>query len=414
MQAMNVSTDTQVVLLLCGHFSTKESASLLELREYNRLADWMGAHGMALSSLLAVEPLATIDWAGISLDRDRVSRLLERGAALALAVEKWTSSGLWILSRADDAYPHRLRSHLGRSAPSLLFGVGDGAALDRGGLSIVGSRDIDAEGEAYTAEVARQCARENIPVVSGGARGVDEIALSAAFDAGGYAVAALAEGLGKASLAAKYREGIREERLVLVSPYAPHAGFSVGNAMGRNKLIYALGDAALVVNASLRTGGTWAGAEEELKRERARPVFVRLTETRLEGNEALVKLGARAFPRSPWDGGIRSVVVEPEATPATTVRIANAPAEQPANVGVPRRYDAMAKTDYAAALPMIVSVLETSMDVAALAGALALQPGQMKKWLDRAVKEGHVVKSGRPAKYSRAAKSPNQGSLFGN
>ena len=97
MQSVNVSTDTQVVLLLCGHFSPKESASPLELREYNRLNDWMRAHGMVLSSLLAVDPLTAIDWAEVSLDRDRVSGLLQRGAALALAVEKWTSSGLWIL-----------------------------------------------------------------------------------------------------------------------------------------------------------------------------------------------------------------------------------------------------------------------------------------------------------------------------
>lgn len=398
MQSVNVSTDTQVVLLLCGHFSPKESASPLELREYNRLNDWMRAHGMVLASLVAVDPLTAIDWAEISLDRDRVSGLLQRGAALALAVEKWTSSGLWILSSDDDAYPRRLRSHLGRSAPSLLFGVGDAAALDRGGLSIIGSRDIDAEGEAYTAEVARQCARESIPVVSGGARGVDEIALSAAFDAGGYGVAVLAEGLGKASLAAKYREGIREERLVLVSPYAPHADFSVGNAMGRNKLIYALGDAALVVNTALGTGGTWAGAEEELKRERAQPLFVRLTATPLEGNKALLQLGARAFPNARSDGDIRKTIFEPAVVPAMTVTIADAPA----------------KTAYDVVLPLMMGLLSAPRTAAELAEALDVQPAQMKRWLDRALKEGKVVKRGRPAKFSRAKESAKQPSLFGN
>ncbi|MGK2857937.1 MAG: DNA-processing protein DprA, partial [Thermoanaerobaculia bacterium] len=256
MTPANVSPDTQVVLLLCGHFSPKESASPLEPREYNRLAEWMRQNDVRLPRLLQAEVSDAIDWVAVNLDRDRVLGLLERGGALALAVEKWTSAGLWIVCRADHDYPKRLRTSLGRSAPALLFGVGDSAALDRGGLSIVGSRDIDAEGEQFTAAVARQCARESIQVVSGGARGVDEIALASAFEEGGSALAVLPEGLGKASLAAKYRAGIREERLVLLSPYAPHAGFSVGNAMGRNKLVYALGDAALVVNASLRSGGT--------------------------------------------------------------------------------------------------------------------------------------------------------------
>jgi predicted Rossmann fold nucleotide-binding protein DprA/Smf involved in DNA uptake len=412
MQAVSVSTDTQVVLLLCGHFSPKESASPLELREYNRLADWMRAHRMVLSSLVAVDPPA-IDWTEIGLDRDRVSRLLQRGAAFALAVEKWTRSGLWILSRADDAYPRRLRAHLGRSAPALLFGVGDSAALERGGLSIVGSRDIDSEGSAYTANVARQCARENIPVVSGGARGVDEIALSAVFDAGGHAVAVLAEGLGRASLAAKYREGIREERLVLVSPYAPHAGFSVGNAMGRNKLIYALGDAALVVDASLRTGGTWAGAEEELKRERARPLFVRLTETRVKGNEALLRLGARAFPNPPSDSDIR-YAIQRAVSRNTTMTIADAPASSAALVEADQEAAAPAKTAYDLVLPLLLGLLSVPMAAVELAEAFDVQSAQMKRWLDRALKEGKVLKSGRPPKFSRATDGAKQPSLFGN
>lgn len=317
---MNISSDTQVALLLCGHFSPKEPAPILDLREFNRLAEWMDDNHLGLATLLGSTSSSAVDWSAVKLDGDRVARLLERGAALALALEKWTSAGLWIVSRTDDAYPSHLQSHLGRSAPLLLFGVGDVAAADHGGLAIVGSRDIDAEGEAYTAEVARQSAREKIPVISGGARGVDEIALASAFEEGGSCVAVLPEGLGKASLAAKYREGILEERLVLVSPYAPHAGFSIGNAMGRNKLIYALGDAALIVNASLRSGGTWAGAEEELKRDGARPLFVRVAETPLEGNEALLKMGARAFPKTPWESGLRSTLFEPKAAPDVVPR----------------------------------------------------------------------------------------------
>lgn len=407
MRSIDVSADTQAVLLLCGHFSPKEDASPLDLREYNRLADWLGAHAMAVSALILGDALASIDWTAIKLDRDRVDGLLQRGAALALAVEKWTGAGLWILSREDDSYPQRLRSHLGRSAPSLLFGVGDPAALDRGGLSIVGSRDIDADGEVYTAAVARQCARENIPVVSGGARGVDEIALSAVFEEGGHAVAALPEGLGKASLAARYREGIREERLVLVSPYAPHAGFTVGNAMGRNRLIYALGDAALIVNAALRSGGTWAGAEEELKRESPRPVFVRITEARLEGNEALVQSGARAFPNPPWEGGIRETIFGAASVAGAAMAIEGVPAMP----GVAPNDDAAAT--YESALPRILELLAVPKDSAALARLLAVKPAQLKEWLARAVREGHVVKSGRPAKFSRAPGGARQDSLFG-
>jgi predicted Rossmann fold nucleotide-binding protein DprA/Smf involved in DNA uptake len=57
------------------------------------------------------------------------------------------------------------------------------------------------------------------------------------------------------------REVLLESRLVLISPYDPKSGFNVGHAMQRNKLIYALADAALVVNADEGTGGTWPPLE---------------------------------------------------------------------------------------------------------------------------------------------------------
>jgi predicted Rossmann fold nucleotide-binding protein DprA/Smf involved in DNA uptake len=54
-------------------------------------------------------------------------------------------------------------------------------------------------------------------------------------------------------------------RLCVCTPYKPTAPISVANAMGRNKLIYALSKATLVVAADAETGGTWAGAVEALR-----------------------------------------------------------------------------------------------------------------------------------------------------
>lgn len=49
----------------------------------------------------------------------------------------------------------------------------------------------------------------------------------------------------------EHRNLLIGDQLVLISPYDPSAGFNVGHAMQRNKLIYALADASLVVNADL-------------------------------------------------------------------------------------------------------------------------------------------------------------------
>ena len=65
--------------------------------------------------------------------------------------------------------------------------------------------------------------------------------------------------------------------------------------MGRNRLIYTLADYAIVVASDAETGGTWAGATENLKNNWV-PVFVLEHEAMPEGNKLLLQKGALAFP----------------------------------------------------------------------------------------------------------------------
>lgn len=76
----------------------------------------------------------------------------------------------------------------------------------------------------------------------------------------------MADSLERAALNREHRNLLMDERLVLISPCDPSAGFNVGHAMQRNKLIYALADAALVVSSDYEKGGTWAGAVEQLEK----------------------------------------------------------------------------------------------------------------------------------------------------
>jgi predicted Rossmann fold nucleotide-binding protein DprA/Smf involved in DNA uptake len=91
------------------------------------------------------------------------------------------------------------------------------------------------------------------------------------------------------------REPISDGRLTLISLVDPSAGFNVGNAMQRNKIIYGLADAALVVSSDVNRGGTWAGAIEQLERLRNRAVFVRI-DAASEGNKELQNRGALPWP----------------------------------------------------------------------------------------------------------------------
>jgi predicted Rossmann fold nucleotide-binding protein DprA/Smf involved in DNA uptake len=291
-----LTDDTKAIILLCGTLGRDSSSKPLAQAEYISLVRWLISQNMRPSSLLTLDNVneAAI---GSDLDVKRLTELLSRGVQLGFAVEEWQSKGIWIVSRSDKEYPARYKKHLGEKAPPLLFGVGRQDLLKGGGLAIVGSRNVDLEGEDFTRSVAGLCADNRMPVVSGGARGVDQIAMTAALAEGGIAIGIIAENLLKKSLERNYRNAISDQRLLLISPYHPNARFTVWSAMARNKLIYAMADYGLVVSAEHQKGGTWTGAKEELGREKSIPVFVRATGKLPAGNKKLLDIGAIEWPK---------------------------------------------------------------------------------------------------------------------
>ena len=287
--------DAKAILLLCAVISDRSGAKPLTGAEYSQLARWLMDRGMRPADLLerggTVLPLAES-----GVDAERLEALLGRGVLLAFALEKWQQAGIWIVTRSDPEYPVRYKRHLKNQAPPLLYGVGKRELLAGGGLALVGSRDVDREGERFTAEVAERAAHDGLTVISGGAKGVDSFSMRSALGAGGKVVGILAENLLRKSLSSELRGPLARGKLLLISPWHPDARFTVGTAMGRNKLIYALSDYTLVVSSDFNKGGTWTGAVEELRREHPVPLFVRTSGTLPPGNLKLLEKGARAWP----------------------------------------------------------------------------------------------------------------------
>lgn len=296
MSKQDLSEDTKVVLLLCGRFGgeKQETYQPLTPKEYGELAKWLKALALRPSDLMTdAGRIALSSIQEARLERKRVEFLLGRGTAMALALERWARGGLWVVSRGDAEYPQRLKRQLKHSAPPLLYGAGDKALLEKGGLAIIGSRDASESALAYTRYFAERSANEGMAVVSGGARGVDAAAMQGATEAGGYCIGVLANDLLKTSVNRQNRIGLQEGRLVLVSPFYPEASFHSGNAMSRNRYIYTLADQALVIDSALESGGTWAGAVENLKYGWV-PLYVR-TPGEGAGNAILVADGALPF-----------------------------------------------------------------------------------------------------------------------
>ncbi len=296
---MALTTDAQAILLLCSPLGLTARSNLepLTLREWNPLARQLHALGKRPAALLG---LAAADLQGLlgvlPTEAERLARLLERGGTLAIAVERLATLGIWVVTRADSHYPLRLRQRLKEGAPTVLFGAGSLELPGQTGLAVVGSRNVDGAGQLLAEWVGSACAQSRLVVYSGGARGVDTVALNAALGAQGRAVGVLADSLERAIRMPDARAALTRRMLTLMTPYAPNADFTVGGAMGRNRLIYALADYALVVACEKAgQGGTWSGAMEALKGGWV-PVFVAEGPTVPGGNRELLQQGALPFP----------------------------------------------------------------------------------------------------------------------
>ncbi len=292
--AYSVSEETQIALLLCCVFGkeSRDKAKPLSPGEYNRLLLWLNGLGFSPAQIQQREVRAQLPPSVLAGITDlRLDTLLSRHSELTTGLEQWQESEIWVLGQTDATYPQRLLARLGKATPSLLFGVGEQRLLDGGGLAVVGSRDADESALEFTRKIASACAQENIQIVSGGARGIDREAMLSGLDAGSCAVGVLADSLGKEAFADRYRTPLEQGRLTLVTPFRPDVGFNIGNAMGRNKCIYALADWSLVVSAAVAEGGTWAGAVEDL-RYNWTPLFVRDGADIAAGNQRLMEMGA--------------------------------------------------------------------------------------------------------------------------
>jgi predicted Rossmann fold nucleotide-binding protein DprA/Smf involved in DNA uptake len=392
------------------------------------------------------------DFISTEVSREVLEQLLDRGAALGILTERWASSGIWVIGRGDSAYPSRFKSYLQHGAPPLLFGVGLQENLQKSGVAIVGSRHASEADLEFARQLGKACAARGIPVISGAAKGIDIESMMAAVDSGGVSIGVLAEGLGRTSTASQFHDGITEGRLVLLSPFDPESRWFVHSAMGRNKLVYGLADAAVVVSSADGQGGTWAGATEALKRSKI-PVYVKASGCVSLGNSHLLELGARPLP----EDALNSVELLSQNPPASVSLFdVRAPAQisspngsmdelqshgvedsilattttvrEDETEGVPLRDDITPTSSaisrdvrdacdaYLAVEPLLLDILKEPMEEKAIAEKLGLVPAQAKTWLKRAVKDGSVSKMSKPIRYISTAKAhqlERSSNLFG-
>ena len=118
---------------------------------------------------------------------------------------------------------------------------------------------------------------------------------------------------------------------------------------------------------------------ESLTKIKDMPIFVRVGETVLEGNQQLIKHGAKAFPVLPLAFSLRDILIgtSPEVKPVSQ----------------------SSKNIYDLVLPLILENLNQPQTLKSLAELLQVRQVQMGDWLDRAIGEGKVRKNKKPVSY---------------
>lgn len=386
-----LTQQAEAVVLLTAVLGKRsaDSPKPLSISEWADLAKMLQSRQMRPADLLEGhgEPLIC-DWQHRSITVDRVRRLLDRGTALALCLEKWERSGLWLLVRSDADYPRQLKRHLEWKSPPLLFGCGSRDLLSKKGLAVVGSRHATDDDREMAAALGKAAAANGHSVVSGGAKGVDEAAMLASLSVEGTAVGVLAAGLQREATSHKWRKALVSGDLALITPFAPDTPFHAGNAMGRNRYIYCLASAATVVASKQGAGGTWNGAVENLK-HRWVPLWVHDNPAPDSGNAALVAQGGHWLPDDreclfAADAKVPAPVATPNATASGTS------SDHP--VGEP---DAANLDHYELFLLHLARrTAQSPISMTELVKHEAVRKDQLKVWLKRGQQEGAIDEVG--------------------
>lgn len=305
---MTLTNDAKAVVALTTRLGSSQRPSL-SAQKWHRLARALADSGQKPADIF--DRGFTIGDVAVDPElRAAVTALIGDSVSAVLEADDLSRKGVWTITVVDDDYPDLLRHRLGDHAPPCLFGAGSKGLLGEAGLGIVGSRDVSDDGARVAVALARQAATLGLSVVSGGARGVDQLAMNAAFESGTSVIGVLADSLLARIRKPDVRSALEDDRLTLISQQAPAAGFTPGSAMARNKLIYGLSDVTVVVASDLGSGGTWNGATEALKDGNGRVAVWRgIGEG--SGNAELERLGATPIRRA---SDVASVASQP-ATP---------------------------------------------------------------------------------------------------
>lgn len=226
------------------------------------------------------------------LNRSELLRALNKDLTEAQRIYRLSiDNGIAVLSYTDEQYPDILRQI--PDPPLVLFVKGTLPPLTGLKVAIVGTRQPSTVGRQTAFSFAHTLTQQKALIVSGGAVGVDTQAHKGALQAGGMTICVLGHGI--LFHYANGNDSLRSEIVLhgaLVSEYPPDSSIQRYSFSNRNRLITALSDCTLVIEAGANSGSlvTAAYAAEQNK-----PLFAvpgSLDNPQAIGTNNLLRMGA--------------------------------------------------------------------------------------------------------------------------
>ena len=165
-----------------------------------------------------------------------------------------TRHGVRVLTLEDEAYPTPLK--VISEPPAVLYVLGTLPTFGKApAVGVVGARHFDAYGAQMAYKLSFEMGAAGAAIVSGLAEGVDAVAAAAALEAGAPTVAVLGAGIDR--VYPKHHKRLFaevSERGAIVTEFAPGTPPNAWHFPMRNRIISALSDALVVVQAGEGSG----------------------------------------------------------------------------------------------------------------------------------------------------------------
>lgn len=189
----------------------------------------------------------------LTLNQKKEIILFKKKFDINKSFEKLNKMNMKFVTMNMEEYPKRLKNIV--SKPYQLFFYGELPKDDTPSVAIIGARKCSIYGDNMARLYARELAKNGIQIVSGLADGIDGIAQSVTYDAGGMSYGIL--GSGADICYPKCNQNIYDSlksKGGIISEFAPGTPPIASNFPLRNRIISGLSDAVLVIEAKEKSG----------------------------------------------------------------------------------------------------------------------------------------------------------------